>query len=135
MMSLKTIKALFLSAAIYDFVAGMVFCLFYKPLYERMGLILPEHPGYLQLAALYIAIFGIGFWLVYTDPIRNRAIVPLGILMKLTFVLIAFGYYITDIMPKVYLVFATIDTVFFILFVMAHLSLKRMTAQSEQVVA
>lgn len=122
-MSITQIKGLFAIAACYDIGAGLIFCLFYVPLYRAMNLILPEHPGYLQLASLYIAVFGIGFAFVACSPEENKGIVVLGILMKLVFAGVILYHYFFTIAPKIYVFFALCDTVFVALFLMAYRSL------------
>ncbi len=122
-MSIKQIKGLFAVAACYDIGAGLIFCLFYMPLYRAMNLILPEHPGYLQLASLYIAVFGIGFAFVARSPESNMGVIVLGILMKIVFAGVIFYHYFVTIAPKIYVVFALCDAIFAALFLGAYRSL------------
>ncbi len=125
-MSLKTIKAVFLVSAWYDILLGIIFGLFYQPVYQSFGIEFPNHSGYIQLSALYIFIFGIGFYLVYKNPVQNREIIILGILMKLAFFIVAIGHLILDTIPSIYIPFAIIDILFVLFFVPAYLGLKKM---------
>jgi hypothetical protein len=75
---------------------------------------------------LYIFIFGIGFYLVYKNPVQNRQIILLGILMKLAFFVVAFGHLIFDTIPSVYIPFTVLDIIFVFLFVPANSALKKM---------
>ena len=86
---------------------------------------LPNHAGYIQLAALYIFIFGIGLYLIYKNPFQNREIIILGILMKFAFFVVAIGHLVLDIIPSIYIPFAIIDILFVLLFVPAYLGLKK----------
>jgi hypothetical protein len=125
-MSLKTIKAIFLISALYDILLGIVFGIFYKAIYQNFGVELPNHSAYIQLSALYIFIFGIGFYLVYKNPMQNRQIILLGILMKLAFFVVAVGHLVFDTIPSIYIPFAVLDIVFVLLFVPANSALKKM---------
>jgi len=100
-----------------------VFGLAYKTIYETVGSVLPNHPGYVQLPALLIIVFGIGFWMVAQDVRGNRSIISLGILMKLAFGIVVFGHLIAGNTIPFYIPFGIIDLGFAILFLMARKSL------------
>ena len=124
-MSLKSIKTLFLVASIYDVVLGLIFGLFFKAIYAMFQAPQPEIAGYIQLPAFSILIFGIGFYLVYKNPIAHKGIVLLGILMKINYILVAFGNYFMSQLPGFYLPWAAIDVIFLILFIMAYSALNK----------
>jgi len=46
-----------------------------------------------QIALLAIAIFGLGYWMVPSNPTAYRGIVILGLIGKIGVVAIAFGHY------------------------------------------
>ena len=119
-MTIKSVKMVFLVGALYDLILGAVFALFFKTVYALFGTELPNHAGYIQLAAAYIFIFGIGFYFVYRDPHRNRAIIALGILMKLAFCVVVFGHLLVDTIPSFYIPVAVLDVVFLALFLAAY---------------
>ena len=125
-MSLKAIKAVFLVSAWYDILLGIIFGLFFRLIYRSFGVELPNHAGYIQLSALYIFIFGIGFYLIYKNPVQNREIIILGILMKLAFFIVAIGHLVLDTIPSFYIPFAILDILFVLLFVPPYLGLKKM---------
>ena len=104
---------------------GIIFGLFFRLIYQSFGVELPNHAGYIQLAALYIFIFGIGLYLIYKNPFQNREIIILGILMKLAFFIVAIGHLVLDTIPSFYIPFAIIDILFVLLFVPAYLGLKK----------
>jgi hypothetical protein len=126
-MSLKAVKTLFLVAALYDLILGIVFGLFFKPIYSGFGVELPNHAGYIQLAAAYIFIFGIGFLWVSRNPQANASLISLGILMKLAFVIVTFGHLLFATIPVFYVPFAVLDLVFLALFIMARGALKKVS--------
>jgi hypothetical protein len=114
---------LFGAAAAYDIVLAVVFGLFFAAIYQRFGATLPNHAGYVQLPALFILTFGIGFWMVARDPVRNRPIMPLGILMKLSFCVVAFGHVLFGAPIPLFIPFAVIDALFAVAFVVAYRSI------------
>ena len=124
-MSLKQVKALFLIGSIYDIFAGLGFALFFKPIYEMFNVELPNHAGYVQLCGLLIMIFGIGFYLVYKDPVRNLSLIMLGILMKAAFVIVVFGHTLLGSVPVLYVPFAGADLLFLLLFIAAYVGVRR----------
>jgi predicted neutral ceramidase superfamily lipid hydrolase len=124
-MSLKAVKALFLIASIYDVVAGLAFALLYKPIYERFGVELPNHPGYVQLMGAFVLIFGIGFYLVSVDPVKNVSLILMGILMKAAFVIVVFYHSVFGSSPQLFVPFAVADLVFFLLFLWAYSGVRR----------
>jgi hypothetical protein len=113
------IRPLFVVAAIYDLVLGAVYFLAYKMLYAMFGVELPNHAGYVHLSAALIFIFGVGFWLVSRDPVRNRDIIKLGALMKIAFAGVVFGHLIFGTIPAMYIPFATLDLLFLVGFILA----------------
>ncbi len=113
------VRPMFLVAAIYDLVLGIVFLVGYKPLMARLGMELPNHAGYILLPAALITIFGVGFWMIYRAPRRNRDIIKMGILFKFAYSGIVLWFYSRGEMPVLWAVFAAIDLVFLLLFAMA----------------
>jgi hypothetical protein len=129
--SLKAIKGLFWVAAVYDLVLGFVFWMFFPLIYGYFGLELPNHPGYVQLSAIFIFIIGFGFFLVTRDPVGNRQIVLLGILMKLGYCLVVFSYLFYKTVPPIYVPFAILDLLFLALFLPAYGALAKMAAPTK----
>ena len=83
-MKREWIRPLFVVAGIYDFVLGLVYLLAYKPIFGRFGVGLPNHPGYVQLNALFVTIMGVGFWMVANAVSRLRPSLPLLPFLPLT---------------------------------------------------
>ena len=130
-MSLKAIKVLFWIAALYDLVLGLVFGLFYKPIYARFGVEFPNHPGYVQLSAMFIFIIGVGFYLVTRNPRENRQIILLGILMKIGFCLVVFSHLVFGTVPPIYVHFAVLDFVFLVSFLPAYAALRKIASPAQ----
>jgi len=123
-MSLSTIRVIFLVAALYDIILGLSFSLWFKTVYQWFEIELPNHPAYVQLPGLLIAVLGVGFLFVFADPQQNRNIAFLGVLMKLDFTGVAFGHWLVGSIPTIYVILAVCDAIFALLFVAAYLSLK-----------
>lgn len=118
-MSIGQIKKLFVIAALYDFVLGVVFLVAWKPIYNSLGVTLPNHDGYVQFGAALVAIFGVGFWFVSQNPERNRDIIKMGILLKIAYSGVVLGHHFFGSVPGVWVPFAWCDLVFLGLFVAA----------------
>jgi hypothetical protein len=118
-MKREWIRPLFVVAAAYDFILGVLFLLAYPAVYERFGVALPNHPGYIQFAAAVVAIFGVGFWFVSRAPERNRDIIKLGILLKVAYSSVVLGWWLRGQMPQMWVPFAWIDLAFLATFIAA----------------
>jgi hypothetical protein len=127
-MSLNAIKKLFLVAALYDIILGIVFAVLFKPVYAAFGAALPNNDGYIQLLALLIFTFGVGFYLIYRNPVQNRQFTILAIMMKLSFGVVVFGHLVFDAIPipQIYIPLATIDLLFVPFFAVSYSSLKKL---------
>ena len=115
-------RKFFLFAAIYDGLLGLAFFLFYTHIYAWFGITLPNHPGYVQLPALFIAIMGLADYYVYRNIMRNRDIVKIRILMKLAYSLSCFSHYFFGSLPTLWVNIAVFNFVFlapYILFLRA----------------
>ena len=111
-------RKFFLFAAIYDGLLGLVFFLFYPRIYAGFGITLPNHPGYVQLPALFIAIMGLADYYVYRDMVRNRDIVKIRILMKLAYSLSCFYHYFFGSLPTLWVNIAVFNFVFLVPYIL-----------------
>jgi hypothetical protein len=116
-MKREWLRPFFVVAAVYDFVLGVVFLVAHQAVYERFGVPPPNHPAYIQFCAALVTIFGIGFWYVSRAPERNRDIIKLGVLLKLSYSGIVLGWWFRGRMPMMWVPFAWIDLVFLLAFV------------------
>ena len=76
-------RALFLVAAIYDILLGVVFTFFYKPAFAWLGIsaALPQFGGYLSLIGAFLFVIGVAYYLIYRgDLAQNRDLVLVGVL-------------------------------------------------------
>jgi hypothetical protein len=128
-MKREWIRPLFVVAAAYDLVLGVLFLFAYPAIYGRFGIALPNHPGYVQFAAAVVAIFGVGFWYVSRAPERNRDIIKLGVLLKLAYSSVVLGWWLRGQIPAMWVPFAWIDLVFLVAFVATLRALRERTAE------
>jgi hypothetical protein len=118
-MTPRWIRPLFIVAALYDILLGAAYFLVYPSLYAHFGIELPNHPGYVQLNALFVTIMGVGFWMVANAPARNRDLIALGSLFKVAYAGIVFVYWARGLMPSMWLIWAVCDTLFLVAFLAA----------------
>lgn len=118
-MKREWLRPLFVIAALYDLVLGLLFLLAWRLVYDRFGVTPPNHPAYVQFAAAVVAIFGVGFWFVSRAPERNRDIIKLGVLLKIAYSGVVLAHWFQGRMPGMWVPFAWIDLVFLLLFIAA----------------
>ncbi len=112
-------KTFFLVAALYDIVLGAAFFFLYGPLWDALGIALPNNTAYIHLTAAFVFVQGIGYWFVYQDPDGNHGIVKTGLVYKIAFSGLAFYYLaIGQLLHPVFLVFGALDVLFLIGFAM-----------------
>jgi hypothetical protein len=121
------IRPLFVLAALYDIVLGLVLGIAFKPILTRFGIALPNHDAYVQLPAALVTIFGIGFWLVARAPQQWRGFIALGVLMKLAYAGVVLGHAAVGNMPALWTWFAWADLAFALAFVAAWRALASAT--------
>ena len=111
-------RKFFLFAAIYDGLLGLAFFVCYPQIYAWCGITLPNHPGYVQLPALFIAIMGLADYYVYRDIMRNRDMVKIRILMKLAYSLSCFYHYLFGSIPMLWVNIAVFNFVFLVPYIL-----------------
>lgn len=110
-------KTLFLVAAIYDFILGLLFCFFYRPIFSFFNITIPTYPSYLQMAAAFVIAMGVGYYFVYRNLYRNIDLVKLGVVYKAVYSGLTGYFYFADIANITFFWFAIIDAIFLVLFV------------------
>jgi hypothetical protein len=114
-----TWRSFFLIAALYDMILGAAFFFLYGPLFEMLGVALPNNTSYIHLTAAYVFVQGLGYWFVFQDPADNRSIIKVGAVYKFAFSALALYYtVIGQLLHPVFLVFGLLDLLFLIGFIM-----------------
>lgn len=112
-------RAFFLVAALYDLLLGAAFVVVGEQLLRAIGMELPPHVAYIQLAAVFIFVQGLSYALVYRDPLGNLGIVRVGVAYKAAYAGLALWYLVIGLLPSVFfLPWAAIDAAFLVGFVL-----------------
>jgi hypothetical protein len=125
------IKLLFIIAALYDGILGIIFLFASGRVFEACGVTPPNHPGYVEFPAALLLIFAIMFAVIARDPASNRRLIPYGILLKISYCGIVFFHWLNGGIPGMWTPFAIFDLAFLILFALAFASLGKSSATAE----
>src|SRR5262249_23220925 len=95
-------KPLFVVAALYDGIIGLLFLFFWPQLYDRFHITPPNHGGYVQFSALLLVIFGWMFLRIAKDPEGNRGLIDFGIALKVSYSGLVFWYQLSSGVPAMW---------------------------------
>jgi hypothetical protein len=114
-------RGLFLVAAVYDLVLGIVFTFFGKQAFDMLD-IGNEYPGsgYVPLIGAFLFVIGFAYLLIFLGDLeRNRDLIVVGALYKAAYSGIAFYYWAIGDYPHVLFgaLFGVADVVFLVLMV------------------
>jgi hypothetical protein len=123
MNAFRPIKFLFLIVALYDGGLGAAFLLVPGVVFQLGDVTPPNHWAYVQFPAALLLIFALMFVAIARNPVKNKAMIIYGILLKSAYCGIAFRYWFADGIPGLWKPFAIIDLVTAVLFVWAYLAL------------
>ena len=124
-MNITLVRGLFLVAAIYDGVLGLIFL--FKPgfAFELFEVVPPNHFGYVQFPAILLLIFAAMFLRVAREPMANRFIMLYGAALKAGYSGLVFYYLVTTGVPAMWVPWAWADLVFLVLFIYTWRALGR----------
>jgi hypothetical protein len=117
------IVILFVIAALYDGLLGIAFLFGSDLVFEAFGVTPPNHPGYAQFPAALLIIFALMFLAVAFNPVRNRGLIPYGMLLKVSYCSVALFHWISAGIPGMWKPFVVFDAIFLVLFAWAFLQL------------
>ena len=120
----KWVSPLFVVAALYDGILGVVFLMAPGYPFQRFGVTPPNHMGYVQFPAAVLLIFAILFAQIARNPDGNRNLIPYGILLKVAYCGVAGGYWLTSVLPAMWKPFVIADLVMGALFYVAFASVR-----------
>ena len=118
-MNLSMVKGLFIIAALYDGVLGLIFLFFPGLAFQIFEVTPPNHFAYVQFPAILLLIFAAMFWRVAMDPIPNRFIMLYGVALKTGYSGLVFYYMLTTGVPQMWVPWAWADLVFLVLFLLS----------------
>jgi hypothetical protein len=116
-------RLLFIVAAVYDGVLGLVFLLAPDRVFRTFEVTPPNHPGYVQFPAALLLVFALMFLRIARDPAGERDLIPYGILLKLAYCSVVTAYWLSDGVPGIWKPFVVADAAFAVLFVWAWVRL------------
>lgn len=119
MLDIKWIRIIYLVAAVYDGLLGLIFLIVPAAAFDLHGVTPPNHLAYVQFPALLLVLFAAMFLQISVNPIRYRHLMPYGMGLKVSYCALAFGYQATEGIPFMWVPWAWADLVFLILFVLA----------------
>ncbi|MEN8127609.1 MAG: hypothetical protein ABFR90_07360 [Planctomycetota bacterium] len=117
------VSILFYLAAAYDGILGILFLAWPMCMFEHFEVTPPNHAGYVQFPAMLLIVFAVLFVNIARKPVENRNLIFYGILLKVSYCTVVFGYWFTNGIPVIWKPFAVCDLVFIILFILCKLSL------------
>ena len=121
-------KVLFLIAAIYDLVLGIIFTFFYKFTFSLLGIPIPTYPGYISLIGVFLIVLGVAYYFIYRgDLVRNLDLIRVGTFYKFAYIAVVLYYWIFATIPHIIFValFVVADLIFLILFIECILHIKK----------
>ena len=124
-MSTRSIRGLFMVAALYDGILGIAFLIAAPALFEWLGVTPPNHFGYVHFPAALLIVFALLFLAIARNPVANLSLIPYGILLKVSYCAVVFYHWFTAGVPVIWKPFAIADLVFLVLFVWAYSTLKK----------
>jgi hypothetical protein len=119
----RWISRLFVLAACYDGLLGLLFLVAAGRVFDWFGVTPPNHFAYVQFPAALLIVFALMFVAIAREPVRNRNLIPYGILLKVSYCSIAFFHWSLGGIPGMWKPFAVFDLIFMILFGWAYMTL------------
>lgn len=105
----------FLVAAVYDMGLGLAFLVAGSSILDAIGMDLPPHVSYYQLAAVFVFVQGFSYLFAWHDPVANRAVVWVGVVYKAAYSALAAWYLAVGLLPSMFFVpWAIADVAFLI---------------------
>ena len=126
MKATKWIALLFVIAALYDGILGLLFLAAPGWPFEHFDVTPPNHMGYIQFPAALLLIFGLMFATIAWNPLANRGLIVYGILLKVAYCSVSGWHWMATDIPVIWKPFTVIDMVMGVLFVWAYLVLRNM---------
>ena len=121
----KSISVLFFIGAAYDGILGLAFLFSPLAVFALYNVTPPNHAGYVQFPAALLVVFSLMFVNIARSPEQNRNLIPYGILLKVSYCTVVFGYWFSEGIPNMWKPFAVIDVCFGLLFLWAYITLRK----------
>ena len=118
------VTPLFYAAALYDGILGIAGISMPVRIYALFGAVLPNHMAYVHFPALLLILVSLMFYNIAKDPIANKNLILYGILAKISYCVVVFGYLLFGSIPAMWVPFAFLDLPFIALFILADRAVK-----------
>ena len=118
----KAVRVLFLVAAAYDGLLGLLFLFAAGQAFQWAQAAPPNHLGYVQFPAPLLLVFAIMFLAVAWKPQQNRGLILYGILLKVSYCGVAIYHWSAAGIPGMWKPFVVFDFIFIPLFAVAYLA-------------
>ena len=116
-MTPKSMRFMFTTAAWFNWVAGLAVAVNVELLFSLFRITpLPSEPLFLQLFAWLVIVFGIGYFWASRDPAANVPVIKLGMIGKLSVVLVSLACVLTGSVSWQIMLLMSIDLLYAILF-------------------
>ena len=116
-MKAKSMRIMFTTAAWFNWLAGLAVAVNVELLFGLFRITpLPTEPLFLQLFAWLVIVFGIGYFWVSRDPVANVPIIKLGMIGKLSVVLVSLACVLTGSVSWQMMLLVSVDLLYVILF-------------------
>lgn len=105
----------FLVAATYDIALGVAFLVAGEAILDAIGMEVPPHVAYIQLAAVFVTVQGVSYLLPWRDAWSNLGVVWVGVAYKASYAALAAWYLALGILPSVFFIpWAILDLAFMV---------------------
>ena len=116
-MKAKSMRIMFTTAAWFNWLAGLAVAVNAGWLFSLFRITpLPTEPLFLQFFAWLVIVFGIGYFWASKDPVANVPIIKLGMLGKLSVVLVSLACVLTGSISWQMMLLVSVDLLYAILF-------------------
>lgn len=119
------IRPLFIIAALYDGILGLLFIFAPLAAFRWFSVVPPNHVGYVQFPAALLVVFAAMFARVAADPAGQRNLIPYGIGLKIAYCGTVFLHWALTDIPPMWKPFAIADLLFMVLFFIAWRNIPR----------
>jgi hypothetical protein len=118
------IPLLFVLAAVYDGILGVLFLAAPGYPFKYFDVKPPNHLGYVQFPAALLLIFALMFLVIALDPVRRRGLIWFGVLLKIAYCAVSGWHWLTAGIPDMWKPFTIIDLAMLVLFLWAYTILR-----------
>ncbi|MBT8047473.1 MAG: hypothetical protein HKN57_03355 [Xanthomonadales bacterium] len=116
-MNANNTRTMFLTAAIFNWLVGLALAFKAEFLFALFRVTpAPTEPLFLQLFSWLVIVFGIGYFWVYRDPAANAPIIKLGIIGKLSVVVVSLACVLAGSVSWQMMILASADLLYVVLF-------------------